>query len=108
MQLKTILNFVEPYKSFVYKKVRWAAPQTKTEIEILIEPRANGRAICSRCDKPAPGYDRFHIMQKMSKAIDKVRAGEARQMKADGYEEILKHSRWCFLKRPENLTDKQT
>ena len=47
-------------------------------------------------------------MQKMSKAIDKVRAGEARQMKADGYEEVLKHSRWCFLKRPENLTDKQT
>ena len=52
--------------------------------------------------------DRFHIMQKMNKAIDKVRAGEARQMKADGYEEVLKHSRWCLLKRSENLTDKQT
>ena len=47
-------------------------------------------------------------MQKMSKAIDKVRAGEARQLKADGYEEILKHSRWCLLKRPENMTEKQT
>ena len=52
--------------------------------------------------------DRFHIMQKMNKAIDEVRAGEARQMKADGYEEVLKHSRWCLLKRRENLTDKQT
>ena len=52
--------------------------------------------------------DRFHIMQKMNKAIDKVRAGEARQMKADGYEPILKHSRWCLLKRRENLTEKQT
>ena len=41
--------------------------------------------------------DRFHIMQKMNKAIDEVRAGEARQMKADGYEEVLKHSRWCLL-----------
>jgi transposase len=290
MQLKTILNHVEPYKSFVYKKVQWFDPQTKTAIEILIEPRANSRAICSKCNSRAPGYDhlptrqfefvplwqiavyfvyamrrvdcpkcgvtvekvpwcdgknqltttyrwflagwakqlswkavaetfgttwqnvyrsveyavswglahrilegitsigvdevqwqrghkyltlvyeigagrrrllwigkdrtaktllrffrmlgnersrqlkficsdmwkpylkviakkasqaihvldRFHIMQKMSKAIDKVRAGEARQMKADGYEEVLKHSRWCFLKRPENLTDKQT
>ena len=290
MQLKTILNHVEQYKSFVYKKVQWSDPQTKTAIEILIEPRANSRAICSKCDCRAPGYDRlssrrfefvplwqisvyfiyamrrvdcpkcgvtvekvpwcdgknqltttyrwflagwakqlswkavaetfgttwqnvfrsvkyavswglahrilegiksigvdevqwqkghkyltlvyqidagrrrllwigkdrtaktflrffrmlgnersrqlkficsdmwkpylkviakkasqaihvldrFHIMQKMSKAIDKVRAGEARQMKADGYEEVLKHSRWCFLKRPENLTDKQT
>ncbi|NIS80663.1 MAG: ISL3 family transposase, partial [Anaerolineales bacterium] len=52
--------------------------------------------------------DRFHIMQKMNKAIDEVRAGEARQMKEDGYEPLLKHSRWCLLKRPENLTDNQT
>lgn len=47
-------------------------------------------------------------MQKMNKAIDKVRASEARQLKKDGYQEVLKHSRWCLLKRPENLTDKQT
>lgn len=290
VQLKTILNFVEPYKSFVYKKARWADSETKTEIEILIEPRANGRAICSGCGEAAPGYDhlptrrfefvplwqiavcflyamrrvdcptcgvkveqvpwcdgknrltttyrwflagwakrlswkgvadafgttwqnvfravkhavswglahreledieaigvdevqwqrghkyltlvyqidggskrllwigkdrtaksflgffrmlgkprssqlkfvcsdmwkaylkviakkagnaihvldRFHIMQKMNKAIDEVRAGEAKQLKQDGYEPVLKNSRWCLLKRPENLTDKQT
>ena len=47
-------------------------------------------------------------MQNMNKAIDEVRAGETRQMKEDGYEPTLKHSRWCLLKRPENLTDKQT
>ena len=290
MQLKSILNHVERHKSFVYQEGRWGDPATKTEIEIPIEARANGRAICSGCDQPAPGYDRlperrfefvplwqiavffvyamrrvecptcgvkvekvpwcdgkhqltmtyrwflagwarrlswkgvaeafgttwsnvfrsvqhavswglahrdlegiesigvdevawqrghnyltlvyqidsgckrllwigkdrtartflrffrmlgkqrsrqlkfvcsdmwkaylkviakkasgavhvldrFHVMQKMNKAIDEVRASEARQMKADGYEEILKHSRWCLLKRPENLTDKQT
>ena len=290
VQLKTILNHVERHKSFVYQEARWADPKTKTTIEIPIEPRANGRAICSGCGKPAPGYDRlperrfefvplwqiavflvyamrrvecptcgvrveqvpwcdgknqltttyrwflagwakrlswkgvaeafgttwqnvfrsvkhtvswgldhrnlegvaaigvdevqwqkghkyltlvyqidsgckrllwigqdrtaktflrffrmlgkerssklkfvcsdmwkaylkviakkasqavhvldrFHIMQKMNKAIDEVRASEARQMKAEGYEEILKHSRWCLLKRPENLTEKQT
>lgn len=290
VQLKTILNLVEPYKSFVYQQVRWADPKAKTELEVLIEPRKNSRAICSGCNEPCAGYDRlserrfeyvplwqiavtfvyamrrvncpscgvkveqvpwcdgknhltttyrwflagwakrlswkgvaeafgttwqnvfrsvkhavlwglehrnlegiesigvdeiawqkghkyltlvyqidsgckrllwigkdrtaktflrffrmlgkersrkikfvcsdmwkaylkviakkagqaihvldrFHIMQRMNKAIDKVRAGEARQMKADGYEEILKHSRWCLLKRRENLTDKQT
>lgn len=52
--------------------------------------------------------DRYHIMAKMNKAIDKVRAGESRRMKQDGYEPVLKHSRWCLLKRPENLTDRQT
>jgi hypothetical protein len=29
-------------------------------------------------------------------------------MKEDGYEPLLKHSRWCLLKRPENLTDQET
>ena len=29
-------------------------------------------------------------------------------MKRDGYEPVLKHARWCLLKRPENLTQKQT
>jgi transposase len=52
--------------------------------------------------------DRFHIMAHMNKAIDEVRAGEARRLKADGYENVLKHSRWCLLKRPENRTRKQT
>jgi len=289
VQLKTILNSLEPHKSFVYKKVRWADPKTKTAVEILIEPRANGRAICSGCGRAAPGYDRlsprrfefvplwqiavyfvyamrrvdcptcdvrveqvpwcdgkhqltttyrwflagwakrlswkgvaeafgttwqnvfrsvkhavswglaqrdlsgiasigvdevqwqrghkyltlvyqiddgtkrllwigkdrtaktllrffrmlgkersrtlkfvcsdmwraylkviakkasgavhvldrFHIMQKMNKAIDEVRAAEAKQLVRDGYEPVLKHSRWCLLKRRENLTEKQ-
>jgi len=59
MQLKTILNHVEPYKSFVYQKVRWTDPMTKTMIEIQIEPRANSQAICSGCGEQAPGYDRL-------------------------------------------------
>ena len=51
--------------------------------------------------------DRFHIMAKMNKAIDEVRAGEARQLKAKGYEPVLKNARWLLLKRPENLTERQ-
>ena len=52
--------------------------------------------------------DRFHIMQKMNPAIDEVRADQARPLKEDGYEPVRKHSRWCLLKRLENLTGKQT
>jgi transposase len=51
--------------------------------------------------------DRFHIVAKLNKAVDDVRAKEARELKQKGYEPLLKHSRWCFLKRPENLTEKQ-
>jgi transposase len=52
--------------------------------------------------------DRYHVMALMNKAIDEVRAAEARRLKADGHEPLLKHSRWVLLKRPENLTEKQT
>lgn len=52
--------------------------------------------------------DRYHVMAQMNKALDEVRAAEAKRLKQDGYEPILKHSRWCLLKRPENLTDAQT
>jgi transposase len=52
--------------------------------------------------------DRFHIMAKMNKALDEVRAAEAKRLVRDGYLPVLKHSRWCLLKHPENLTDKQT
>ena len=59
MQLKTILNSLERHKSFVYQEAQWADPETKTEIEVRIEPRANGHAICSGCGQRAPGYDRL-------------------------------------------------
>ena len=51
--------------------------------------------------------DRFHIMQRINKAIDQIRAAEVKQLRPDGYEPILKGCRWLLLKRSENLTDKQ-
>jgi len=51
--------------------------------------------------------DRFHIVAKLNKAIDEVRADEHRRMQKDGHEPVLKKSRWCLLKRKENLTEKQ-
>ena len=52
--------------------------------------------------------DRFHVMQQFGKALDEIRAEESKRLVRDGYEPVLKKSRWCFLKRPEHLTDKQT
>jgi len=50
--------------------------------------------------------DRFHIIAHLSKAIDKVRAGEARDLSRRGRGQLLKHSRWAILRRPENRTEK--
>lgn len=64
--------------------------------------------IVARCASQAVHVlDRFHIVAKFNKAIDEVRAHEAKDLLRRGFEPILKHSRWCFLKRKENLTDKQ-
>ena len=52
--------------------------------------------------------DRFHIMRKFNEAIDEIRRGEVKQFKADGQENLLERKRWLLLKRPENLSEKQT
>lgn len=52
--------------------------------------------------------DRFHIVALLNKAVDEVRREEAKRMKAEGYIDILKNSKYCFLKREENLTEKQS
>lgn len=63
--------------------------------------------IKKHCTNALNILDRFHIVAKMNLALDDVRAAEARRMAQAGYEPVLKKSRWCLLKRPGNLTDKQ-
>ena len=63
--------------------------------------------IAKRCPQALNILDRFHMVAKLNKALDEVRAGEARRMAREGYEPVLKKKRWCLLKRPENLTGKQ-
>ena len=69
--------------------------------------RAYLKVIAKKAGHALHILDRYHIVANLNKAVDKVRAGESRRMKQDGYEPILKHTRWCFLKREENLSDKQ-
>ena len=66
------------------------------------------KVIAERLGEAVHVLDRFHVMQKFGKVLDEIRAEEAKRLQRDGYEPVLKRSRWCFLKRPENLTDKQT
>jgi transposase len=63
--------------------------------------------ISQRCSHALHILDRFHIVAKMNKALDEVRAAESRKMAQEGYEPLLKKSRWCVLKRKENLTAHQ-
>ena len=65
------------------------------------------RVIRERCSNALNILDRFHIVAKMNVAVNDVRSAEARKLVADGYEPVLAKSRWCVLKRRENLTSNQ-
>jgi transposase len=65
------------------------------------------KVIAKKAGKAIHILDRFHIMSHLSKAIDEVRAGEAKELREKGYEAVLTKTRWLLLKRPENLTDQQ-
>lgn len=70
------------------------------------------RAYVKVIKKKAPDalhiLDRFHIVQNLGKAIDKIRAAEVRELAREGYDEtVLKRTKYCFLKKEENLTDGQ-
>ncbi len=51
--------------------------------------------------------DRFHLVANLNKALNEIRAAEARRLQRDGYINVLVKSKYCFLKNPQNLTPTQ-
>ncbi len=91
------------------KFFRWFGKKRTAQLKFICSDMWRGylKVIRKKAGDAVHILDRFHIMANMSKALDKVRAQEAKQLKAQGLEPVLTGSRWCFLKRPENLTDNQ-
>jgi transposase len=65
------------------------------------------QVIREKCSEALHILDRFHIVAKMNKALDEVRAGESRRMAREGLLPVLKKSRWLLLRREENLPAEQ-
>ena len=65
------------------------------------------KVIREKCSDALHILDRFHIVAKMNKALDEVRAGESRRLAREGFLPVLKKSRWLLLKREENLKTDQ-
>jgi len=51
-------------------------------------------------------FDKFHIVSHLNKAVDEVRREEARELKKTE-PDLLKNTRYIWLKNPWNLTEKQ-
>jgi transposase len=57
MQLKTILNHVQKFKSFVYGNIIWIDSNEVFAILIEVLARKNSKPICSGCKRPGSCYD---------------------------------------------------
>jgi transposase len=97
-KVKTLLGFF-----------RWFGKERSAELGYICSDmwKPYLRVIAKKAGHAIHVLDRFHIMANLSKAIDKVRAQEAKELKEKGYDPVLTKSRWLLLKRPENLTEKQ-
>lgn len=52
--------------------------------------------------------EQFHIVRKLNVTIDEIRRGEANQFKLNKQVNVLERGRWLLLKKPENLSERQT
>jgi transposase len=96
--LKTTLRFFRWFGKERSARLQWVCSDMwKPYLKVIAKKAAQATHV----------LDRFHIAAKMSKAIDEVRAEEAKAMRAKGLAPVLKHSRWTLLKRPENRTKEQ-
>jgi transposase len=97
-KIKTLLGFF-----------RWLGPQRSAGLKYVCSDmwKPYLKVIAKKAGQAVHVLDRFHIMAHFGKALDEVRAGEAKALKDKGCEPVLSKSRWLLLKRPENLTEKQ-
>jgi len=58
------------------------------------------------CGKAVIVFDKFHIVRHLMEAVDKVRKMESKVL-SEGNSEVLKGTRYLWLKNPWNLTGKQ-
>nr|VFK16961.1 MAG: hypothetical protein BECKLPF1236A_GA0070988_101584 [Candidatus Kentron sp. LPFa] len=82
MQIKTILNRVQKFNSFVYGKVCWAEGEREAAIDVELRPRKNSRPICPKCGHPTEDPDTTNSRYKDSNLF---RCGGSRYFLSSGY-----------------------
>jgi transposase len=96
-------------KKTVRKFFEWLGEARSADIKYVCSDmlRSYLKVVKEEIPQATHVLDRFHTVQLIHKAIDQVRAEEARKLKEKGEKPLLKRTRWVILKKPENLTQKQ-
>jgi len=67
--------------------------------------QAYALGVAEQMPQAAQTVDRFHVMQLFEQAVDRVRCAEAKSSAEK--RRLLKGTKYVWLKRPENLTERQ-
>jgi transposase len=98
------LNRGQHFVGFVYREVRMHGRQGRPKsIEIMVAPHGGIRGRCSRCQRPAPGYDRLPERRWLFVplwAIPTYFGYAPRRVKCAEHGVVVEHIPWSDGKRP--------
>ena len=108
LQVKTILNEIQHFAGFVYQDIRLGdslAGQAR-ELHITLAEHAGMAAKCSRCLRPAPGYDRLPLRAWLFVPLWGLVTRfiyAARRVQCPEHGVVIEHVPWSDGKRPVTL-----
>jgi len=108
LQVKTILNDIQPFPGFVYQDIRLseAVHGQARELHITLLEHAGRPAKCSRCQRPAPGYDRLPARAWLFVPLWGLVTRfiyAARRVQCPEHGVVIEHVPWSDGKRPVTL-----
>jgi len=107
LEVKTILNRIQPFAGFVYQEVRLCSPWGRLRIEVAIQPHRGRRAKCSECRRPAPGYDRLPERWWLFVPLWGIKTFflyAPRRVQCPEHGVVVEHLPWSGGKRPVTIT----
>jgi transposase len=106
LEVKTLLNRLQPFAGFVYQEVRLTEDRRAARIEVQIRAHRQIPAQCSRCRRPAPGYDHLPTRQWLFVPLWGILVWflyAPRRVRCAEHGIVVEHLPWSEGKRPVTL-----
>jgi|SRR5208282_555506 len=108
LQVKTLLNAIQRFPGFVFRDIRLHRHRDGQPrcIEITVQPHPAIAAKCSRCLKPAPGYDRLEQRSWLFVPLWGIVTRflyAARRVHCPEHGVVVEHVPWSEGKRPVTI-----
>ena len=103
LTVKTLLNLVQHFVGFVYRRVRLVGPPRAPTIEVQVEPHAQSRPRCCRCQELCPGYDMLEERRWTSVPLWGIATEyvyRPRRVECRVHGVVVEHIPWSEGKRP--------